>query len=131
MKCTFIGGKRCNCSCFENDDKYSCIIRLLLICLWRNIYCINVDGLVWFWFMVFNSTFNNIPVISWWSVLLVENPAITTDLSQVTDKGRAITLWLVICVFLYDLCPSYIHNENTLICRLFSLTKQNFVNIFK
>jgi hypothetical protein len=24
------------------------------------------------WFMVFNVTFNNISVISWWSVLLVE-----------------------------------------------------------
>jgi hypothetical protein len=24
------------------------------------------------WFMVFNATFNNISVISWWSVLLVE-----------------------------------------------------------
>jgi hypothetical protein len=31
--------------------------------------------MVWFglvWFMVFNATFNNIPVISWQSVLLVE-----------------------------------------------------------
>ena len=35
------------------------------------------------WFMVFNATFNNISVISWRSVLLVEE---TTDLSQVTDK---------------------------------------------
>ena len=25
-----------------------------------------------FWFNVFNATFNNISVISWWSVLLVE-----------------------------------------------------------
>jgi hypothetical protein len=33
--------------------------------------------------MVFNTTFNNISVISWLSVLLVEK---TTDLSQVTDK---------------------------------------------
>ena len=33
--------------------------------------------------MVFNATFNNISVISWRSVLLVEE---TTDLSQVTDK---------------------------------------------
>jgi len=36
-----------------------------------------------FRFMVFNATYNNISVISWWSVLLVEE---TTDLSQVTDK---------------------------------------------
>ena len=35
------------------------------------------------WFMVFNATFNNILVISWRSVLLVEK---TTDLRQVTDK---------------------------------------------
>jgi len=31
---------------------------------------INSLGLVWF--MVFNTTFNNISDISWWSVLLVE-----------------------------------------------------------
>ena len=44
-------------------------------------------GLVWF--MVFNATFNNISIISWRSVLLVEEtgvPGKTTDLSQVTDK---------------------------------------------
>jgi hypothetical protein len=38
---------------------------------------------------VFNITFSNISVISWWSVLLVEEtrlPKETTDLSQVTDK---------------------------------------------
>ena len=33
--------------------------------------------------MVFNATFNNISVIMWQSVLLVEE---TTDLSQVSDK---------------------------------------------
>ena len=40
--------------------------------------------------MVFNATFNNISVTSWWSVLLVGEtrvPGKTTDLSQVTDKG--------------------------------------------
>ena len=39
--------------------------------------------------MVFNATFNNISVISWWSVLLVdktEYPEKTNDPSQVTDK---------------------------------------------
>jgi hypothetical protein len=28
------------------------------------------------WFMVFNATFNNISVISWWSVLLVEGTGV-------------------------------------------------------
>jgi hypothetical protein len=37
---------------------------------------------------VFNATFNNISVISWWSVLLVEK---TTDLSQVTDKLSVVS----------------------------------------
>jgi hypothetical protein len=39
--------------------------------------------------MVFNVTLNNISVISWWSVLLVEItgvPEKTSDLSNVTDK---------------------------------------------
>jgi len=43
-------------------------------------------SVVW-WFMVLNATFNNISVISWLSVLLVEDtrvPEKTTDLSQVT-----------------------------------------------
>ena len=42
-----------------------------------------------FGFMVFNATFNNISVISWRSVLLVEETGVdekTTDLPQVTDK---------------------------------------------
>jgi len=35
--------------------------------------------------MVLNTTFNNISVISWRSVLLVEYPEKTTDLPQNTD----------------------------------------------
>ena len=42
--------------------------------------------------VVFNATFNNISVISWRSVLLVEE---TTDLPQVTDKFYNIMLYRV------------------------------------
>ena len=35
---------------------------------------------IWFgWFMVFNATFNNISVISWWSVILVEETGIPAE----------------------------------------------------
>jgi hypothetical protein len=43
--------------------------------------------------MMFNATFNNISVISWWPDLLVEDPDKTTDLSQVTDKLYHIMLY--------------------------------------
>jgi hypothetical protein len=42
--------------------------------------------MAWFGFMVFNGTFNNISVISWWSFLLVEKtevPGENNRLSQV------------------------------------------------
>ena len=48
--------------------------------------------------MVFIATFNNISVISWWSVLLVEEthyPEKTTDLSQVNDEFDHIMLYQV------------------------------------
>jgi len=38
---------------------------------------LNKSGLVWL--MVFNATFNNISVLSWWSVLLVEETGIPRE----------------------------------------------------
>jgi len=42
--------------------------------------------------MVFNTTFNNIAVVSWWSVFLDGGNRSTTDLLQVTDKLYYIML---------------------------------------
>ena len=55
---------------------------------WRNFLCRYVVYLIWVQVrvMVFNATFNNITVVLWPSVLLVEETGKTTDLSQVTNK---------------------------------------------
>jgi hypothetical protein len=54
----------------------------------------------WLWFMVFNSTFNNISVISWLSVYWwrkPEYPEKTTDMSQFTES----CFFIEICSLLY------------------------------
>ena len=51
----------------------------------------NSDISVFLGLMVFNATFNNISVISWYSVSLVEYPKKTTDLLQVTDKNNVVS----------------------------------------
>jgi hypothetical protein len=43
--------------------------------------------------MAFSVTFNNMSVISWRSVLLVQGTEKTTNLSQVTDKPFKIMLY--------------------------------------
>jgi hypothetical protein len=54
-----------------------------------NLSCFFNVNILYAWFMLFNATLSNISVISWLSVLLVEetgDPEKTTDLSQVSDK---------------------------------------------
>jgi hypothetical protein len=78
---------RSNFVCFEIYDAFYSIriwLKHIYGILW-NIIC--VSG-----FVVFNATFSNISVISWQSVLLVEE---TADLSQVTDKLYHIMLYRV------------------------------------
>ena len=45
--------------------------------------------------MVFNATFNNISVISWWSVLLVEETGVPGE-NHVADKLDHIMLYKVL-----------------------------------
>jgi hypothetical protein len=46
------------------------------------------------WFMVFNSTFNNISVISWMSVLLVEETRVTGENHVVVSKRYINTIFV-------------------------------------
>jgi hypothetical protein len=53
---------------------------------------LNKKNMVWFRFVVFNATFNNISVISWRSVLLVEEIGVPGE-KPVTDKLYHIMLY--------------------------------------
>jgi hypothetical protein len=59
---------------------------------WSDITCCVIwdwKVLIMVWFMVLNATFNNMSVISWREILLMEetgDPEKTTDISQVTQK---------------------------------------------
>jgi hypothetical protein len=87
--------------------------------------------------MVFNATFNNISVIWWRSVLLVEEtrgPEKTTDMSQVTDKLYHIMLytspWSILelttsVVIVTDFIGSYKSNYYTIT----ATTAPSYVNV--
>ena len=48
----------------------------------------------WVWFMVFNATFNNISVILWWLILLVDEIGVPRENNRpVTDKLYHIMLY--------------------------------------
>ena len=88
--------------------------------------------MVWFGLIVFNATINNISVISWRSVLLVEETEVhreTTDLSKVTDKLYDIMLYTSPWVR-FELTTSVVIVQNTDGTRTFVLFYRHASIIF-
>jgi hypothetical protein len=72
----------------EHDSRFlmkeNQMVVILMLFYWQIEIEYNVLFVCLFiWLMVLSATYNNISVVSWRSVLLVEDPEKTTDLSQV------------------------------------------------
>jgi hypothetical protein len=59
----------------SNFDVFLCDLNIFVVVLCYGTVIVSVDKIVG-WFMVFNATFNNISIISWLSVLLVEETGV-------------------------------------------------------
>jgi hypothetical protein len=85
--------------------------------------------------MVFNATFNNISVISWWSILQVEKIGAHREnhaLPQVTDKKFIATVMLYL--FSIDLrfpCAKLFVNRIGIIQQNKDLTVKQYINSWK
>jgi len=64
------------------------------------------------WFMVFNATFNNISVISWWSVLLVEETEVPGE-----NHWHDANVWQTLS---HNVVSSTPHHERGLNSQLFT-----------
>ena len=65
-------------------------------------------GLVWFGYMVFNATSNNISVISWQSVLLVEETGVPGENHRPVASFRDIMLFYIILPNHVILCQYFV-----------------------
>jgi hypothetical protein len=109
-------------SCSYKSILYcSWFIVVFQLCSWREHGLLTIHYVRLDWFMVFNATFNNISVILWRSVLLVEETGVperekNTDLSHVTEytspwTGFELTPLVVIGSDCTASCKSYHHTR--------------------
>ena len=73
-------------SSIGRESKYCIVIRNVIIYPGCMVFKKYIPEAMVGWFMVFSSTFNNISVISWMSVLLVEETRVTRENHVVVSK---------------------------------------------
>ena len=102
--CTRILDKNSSTTSSLVTQQQKILEKLAVPVLFKQFWQYNLYQYCWLvWFMVFNANFNNISVISWWSVLLVEETGVPGDKQRLVENTGITSITHTILVYIFIL----------------------------